>query len=77
MTFKRTLTPATVALFVNNLDEQPSGKDTEIFDALDLGHGVDFCRKLRGDFGIRSCSLPQMIKRRCGLAGRQNEIGQK
>jgi hypothetical protein len=59
MTFKRTLTPAILALFVNNLDEQPSGKDTEIFDALDLDHGVDFSRELRGEFRIRNCSSPQ------------------
>jgi hypothetical protein len=56
MAFKRTLTPAILALFVNNLDKQPSGKDTEIFNALNLDHGVDFGRELRGEIGIRSFS---------------------
>jgi hypothetical protein len=67
MTFKRTFTPAILAFFVDNLDEQPSRKDTEIFDALDLNHDVDFSGGLRGELGIRKLLVSSMIRRRCTL----------
>ncbi|BAE54861.1 unnamed protein product [Aspergillus oryzae RIB40] len=37
--FEGAFTPAVVSIFIYYFDEKPSGKDSEILDGLDLGHG--------------------------------------
>lgn len=38
--FEGTLAPAIVAVLIGDFDEEPTGKDAEVLDGLDDGHGM-------------------------------------
>lgn len=70
MSFKGTLTPAISAIFIGDLDEQPSGKDAEVFNGLDFDHDakVGYTDMSRGKISNENKKFKRIYKAEIGLA---------
>lgn len=70
MSFQGALTPAISVLFIGDFDEQPSGKDAEVFNGLDFGHdaAIGYTNMNRGRINNENMEFKRIYRAEIGVA---------